>query len=85
MNNSRHDITLQKNTVIGRLQQVSHITPLQVKERELDVSMINAKANKETLNLNEDHKDKQASNSDSILQNKVHQQKVIDQIDLSGF
>ena len=33
LNNSNHDIILQKSTTIGRIQQISSITALQVKER----------------------------------------------------
>ena len=40
INNSKHDIFLPNNTIIGRLQQVSHTTPLQVKERKADISAV---------------------------------------------
>ena len=31
INDSKHDIFLPKNTIIGRIQQISHITPILVK------------------------------------------------------
>ena len=31
INDSKHDIFLPKNTIIGRIQQTSHITPFLVK------------------------------------------------------
>ena len=37
VNNLKHDIFSSKNTIIGRLQQISHIIPLQVKERKEDI------------------------------------------------
>ena len=40
INNSKHDIFLPKNAIIGRLQQISHITPLLVKEGKADLSTV---------------------------------------------
>ena len=39
INNSKHNIFLPKNTVIGRLQQIPHITTQQVK-RKSDISTV---------------------------------------------
>ena len=47
VNSSKHDIFLPKNTIIGRLQQISHITPLQVKERKADTSTVQSSLNKD--------------------------------------
>ena len=38
LNNSKHDIILQKNTTIGRTHQIAGITPLQVQEQHAVVS-----------------------------------------------
>ena len=40
LNNSKHDITLQKNSVIGRLYQIFYSTPLQVKQRKPTASTV---------------------------------------------
>ena len=42
LNNSKHDIILQKNTTIGRTHQIAGITPLQVQEQHAVVSTATA-------------------------------------------
>lgn len=40
INNSKHDVFLPKNTITGRLQQISQITPLQAKESKAVISTV---------------------------------------------
>ena len=47
LNNSKHDIILQKNTTIGRTHQIAGITPLQVQEQHAVVSTADDEAKNE--------------------------------------
>ena len=80
INNLKHDIFLPKNTIIGRLQQILHITLLQVKERKADVSTILSSLNKDGIQMEEEQGNKEMT----AVEIKEHQQKVLDSIDLSG-
>ena len=53
ISNWKHDIFLPKNTIISRLQQISHITPLQVKERKADISTVKSSLNKDEMEMKE--------------------------------
>ena len=79
INNSKHDIFLPKNTIIGRLQQISHITPLQVKERKENISTVQSSLNKDGTEMGEEQEKKDRTAVDI----KEHQQKVLDSIDAS--
>ena len=80
ISNSKHDIFLPKNTITGRLQQISHITPLQVKERKVDISTVQSSLNKDGTEMGEEQENKDRTAGEI----KEHQQKVLDSIDLSG-
>ena len=80
INNSKHDIFLPENTIIGRLQQISHITPLQVKERKADISTAQSSLNKDGMEMEE----KQENKDMTAVEIKERQQKVLDSIDLCG-
>ena len=80
INNSKHDIFLPKNTIIGRLQQISHITPLQVKERKENISTVQSSLNKDGTEMGEE----QEKRDRTAVEIKEHQQKVLDSIDASG-
>ena len=81
LNNSEHDIILQKNTTIGRIQQISSITPIQVQECH-------------TVQVQERHavvstvaNEVKSDTSTEVVPDikiKEQQRKVLDQIDLSG-
>ena len=58
ISNSKHDIFLPKNTIRGRLQQISHITPLQVKERKVDISTVQSSLNKDGTEMGEELENK---------------------------
>ena len=79
LNNSRYDIVLQKNTNIGRIQQISSITPLQVQKCHTVVvqephSVVSTVANEV----------KSDTITEVVSDIKKQQRKVLDQIDLSG-
>ena len=59
VNNSKHDIFLPKNTIIGRLQQISHITLLQIKERKANVSTIQSSLNKDGTQMEKEQGNKE--------------------------
>ena len=80
INKSKHDIFLPKNRIVGRLQQISLITPLLVKEREADISTVHSSLNKHGMEMEEE----QGNNDMTTVEIKEHQQKVLDSIDLSG-
>ena len=77
---SKHDIFLPKNTIIGRLQQISHITPVQVKERKADISTVQSSLNKDEMEMEEE----QGNNDMTAVEVIEHQQKVLDSIVLPG-
>ena len=77
---SKHDIFLPKNTIIGRLQQISHITPVEVKERKADISTVQSSLNKDEMEMEEE----QGNNDMTAVEIIEHQQKVLDSIVLSG-
>ena len=75
-----HDIILQKNTTIGRIQQISSITSLQVKERHaVQVQERHAVASTVTNEVKSDT----GTEAVSDIKIKEHQRKLLDQIDLS--
>ena len=80
LNNSKHDIILQKNTTIGRIQQIASITPLQVQERHA-VKVQERHLVVSTV-ANEVESD---ASTEVVSDNKIkeNQRKVMDQIDLS--
>ena len=78
-NKSKHDIFLPKKTIIGRIQQILHITTLLVKERREDISTIQCSLNKNGVQMEEER----GNNNMTSVEFKEHQQKVLDSIDLS--
>ena len=81
LNNSKHDIILQKNTTLGRIQQISSITPLQVQEcHTVQVQERHAVVS----TVANDVKSNTSTETVSDIKIKEHQRKVLDQIDLSG-
>lgn len=79
INNSKHDIFIPKNTIVGSLQQILYISPLQVK-RKADILIIQSNLNKDEI-----EKEVEQGNNDMTADEiKEHQQKVLDSIDLSG-
>ena len=81
LNNSKHDLILKKNTAIGRIQQISSITPLQVKERHAEqVPECHAVVTTVTNEVKSDTSREAVPD----IKIKEHQRKVLDQIDLSG-
>ena len=55
INSSKRDIFLSKNTMIGRLQQISQIMPLLVKEKKADISTVESSLNKDGMKVEEEH------------------------------
>ena len=81
LNNSKHDIILQKNTTIGRILQISRITPLQVQEcHAVQVQERRAIVSTVTNEVKSDTSTEVVSD----IKIKEHQRKVLDQIDISG-
>ena len=82
INDSNHIITIMKNTVIGNLQYVTSIVPLEVWTNTGDpIKIGNAATNKaEVVTLNEPTTD---SKEDSTSGKDDHYQKVLEKIDLS--
>lgn len=70
---------MPRNTIIGRLQQISHITPLQAKESKADISTVQSSLNKDKTEIEEKHKNKDIT----PVEIKEHQQKLLDSTDLS--
>ena len=54
INNSKLDIFLPKNTIIGRLQQILCITPLQIKESKADISTVQSSLSKYGTEMEEE-------------------------------
>ena len=80
LNNSKNDIILQKNTTIGRIQQVSIITPLQVQERHaVQVQERHAVVSTVTNEMKSDT----STEAVSDVKIKERQRKVLDQNGLS--
>ena len=77
VNNSNHDIFLRRNTVLGHLDYVSLVIPLEVKNVEIPSNKVPEKgavsANNITSNLEQPQK-----------LPEEHQQSVVKKIDLSG-
>ena len=80
LNNSKHDIILQKNTTIGRIQQIASITLLQVQERHaVKVQERHVVVSTVANEVKSDASTEVASDNKI----KVNQRTVMDQIDLS--
>ena len=79
INNSKHDILLPKNIILGRLQEISHITPLQVKEKKADILTVQSRLNKDGMEMEEGQE-----NKDMVAVEIKEHQKVLDSFDLSG-
>ena len=90
INNSKHDTFLPKNTIIGRLQQISPITPhglLYIRpcppvhvRRKVDISTVQSSLKKDGMEMEEE----QGNKDMTMVEIKEHQQKVLDRIDLPG-
>ena len=79
INNSKHDIFLPINTIIGRLQQISHIKLLQAKEKKTpDISIVQSSLNKDGTEMEEE----QGNKDMTAAEIKEHQEKVLDSTDL---
>ena len=83
VNDSNHNITIIKNTVIGNLEYVTSIVPLEVRASTGDpIKIGNAVINKaEVVTSNETTAD---SKEDGTCGKDDHYQKVLEKIDLSG-
>ena len=83
VNDSNHNITITKNTVIGNLEYVTSIVPLEVRASTGDpIKIGNAAINKaEVVISNETTAD---SKEDGTCGKDDHYQKVLEKIDLSG-
>ena len=84
INDSNHNITIMKNTVIDNLEYVTSIVPFEVRANTSDPTRIgNAAINKaEVVTSNESMTDSKEDNSSG---KDDHYQKVLERIDLSGF
>ena len=84
INDSNHNITIMKNTVIDNLEYVTSIVPFEVRANTSDPTRIgNAAINKaEVVTSNEPMTDSKEDNSSG---KDDHYQKVLERIDLSGF
>ena len=83
VNDSNHNITIMKNTVIGNLEYVTSYVPLEVRASTGDpIKIGNAVINKaEVVTSNETTAD---SKEDVTCGKDDHYQKVLEKIDLSG-
>ena len=83
INDNNHNIRIMKNTVIGNLEYVTSIVPLEVRANTGDpIKIENATINKaEVVTSNEPTAD---SKEDSTCWKDDHYQKLLEKIDLSG-
>jgi len=93
-NNSKHDIGLQKNLVIGNLEYVNSIVPLEVRKKEDETIMVNiieagekaleSQMNGEEQTASQTHPTNNNNEQTKSIEQLDHQRKIINAIDLSG-
>ena len=91
INDSAHDITLRKNLVVGRLEYVSSVIPLEVKEHTFHNTQFTATEKPTIATITTSYDQGNTTSDTEQSHNPVHdreaydhQQAVINSIDLSG-